>query len=139
MPNEEIVNIIRGDVENGLQGMFGRRAEFSEQPVIVNPELDDGEQPFQSLAAVPWVYRCAHDGNFQGLFPTGKELEIHGVTFVDNRGGQQQLYRYVDWLGVVNQLGLDVSWRVPVDEAQYRSIRDRINAEGDESDEHDES
>jgi hypothetical protein len=138
MPNKEIFRIVADDVTQGLQGMFGSRAEFDE-PVIVNSDLDDGDQPIQSLAAVPWIYRCVHDGNFQGLFQTGTELEIHGVTFVDNRGGQQQLYRYIDWLGVVNQLGLEVSWRVPVDEPQYRSIRDQINAEHDESDEHDES
>ena len=129
MPNNEIVQIIRDDITSALQGMFGTRVDFSEEPVIVNPQLDDGEQPAQNLAPVPWIYRCVHDGNFMGLFRTGKELEIHGVTYFDNRVGRQVLHRYIDWLGVVNQLGLDVSWRVPVDEDQYRSGRDQIIAE----------
>jgi hypothetical protein len=141
MPNAEIAQIVKEDVVYGLQGVFGRRVEFDEEPVIVNPALDDGdaEQPIQSLTAVPWIYRCLHDGDFQGLFRTGKELEIHGVTFVDGRGGSQMLHRYVDWMGVVNQLGLDVSWRVPVDEDQYRRVRDQLNAEREEREESDES
>jgi len=55
------------------------------------------------------------------------ELEIHGVTFVDNRKDEVALYRYVDWMGVATQLGLEVSWRVPVDEVQYRAVLDTLD------------
>ena len=134
MPNQEIVRIVLDDVTHGLESSFGRRGDSSDEPVIVHPDLDDGDQPLQNITAVPWIYRCVHDGDFQGMFITGKELEIHGVTLVDGRGDTQVLYRYVDWLGVVNQLGLDVSWRVPVDLDQYRRGRDQLNADREESD-----
>ncbi|MBV8950425.1 MAG: hypothetical protein JOZ99_06090 [Actinobacteria bacterium] len=73
-----------------------------------------------AVAAVPWEYRCVHAGAFQGLFPTGRELRIPGVTLVDYRGEEPMFARYVDWAAVIEQLGLTVSWRVPVDEEQYR-------------------
>ena len=134
MPNQRILQTVSDDVTNGLKGSFGRRAESDEEPVVVHPELDDGnqdggeDQPVPRLIAVPWIYRCVHDGDFQGLFRTGRELEIHGVTFVDGRTGTDVLARYVDWMGVVNQLGLDVSWRVPVDLDEYQRGKDMMRA-----------
>ena len=114
MPNQEIVRIVLDDVTHGLGGSFGPRGgDSSDEPVIIHPDLDDGDQTLLNITAVPWIYRCVHDGDFQGMFITGKELEIHGVTLVDGRGDTQVLYRYVDWLGVVNQLGLDVELARP--------------------------
>ncbi len=49
------------------------------------------------------------------------------MTIVDNRKGETMLRRYVDWIGVIAQLGLDNSWRVPVTEAEYRAGRDRAD------------
>ena len=128
MANEEALRIVRYDIQHGLGHMFGPRG-LQEESVIVNPDLDDAEESIGStvLSAVPWIYRCVHDGDCEGLFQTGMELEIHGVTFVDNRKDEVALYRYVDWMGVATQLGLEVSWRVPVDEVQYRAVLDTLD------------
>ena len=128
MASEEILRIVRSDIEQGLGPMFGPR-EVQGEAVIVNPDLDDEEESIGSerLTAVPWIYRCLHDGDFEGLFPTGVDLDIHGVTFVDNRKEELVLFRYVDWMGVATQLGLEVSWRVPVDEVQYRKVLDELD------------
>ena len=65
-----------------------------------------------------------------GIRPTNNPLEIHGVTFVVDRGGEPpQLYRYVDWMGVATQIGLEVSLRVPLDEEQYRNLNTVLNEE----------
>jgi len=122
MPNGEILHVVQEDVMNGLRTMFSPDGK-PEEAVIVNPNLDDGVLiGNEKLAAVPWIYSCIHDGQFLGMFRTDRRLKIHGVTFVDNRRGETLMHRYVDWMGVANQLGLEVSTRVPVDQAQYRKV-----------------
>src|SRR5438105_1929464 len=103
MANGEVFDLVAGDVENGLGTMFGPDPPEGERPVIVHPEFE-GEHPIgnDEIAAVPWIYRCKHDGDFLRLFPTARHLEIHGTTFVDNRRGETLMWRYVDWLGVIN-------------------------------------
>jgi hypothetical protein len=123
MPNGEVVQLVQEDVLNGLRGMFGPDGK-PEEAVKVNPNLDDDGALIgdERLAAVPWIYSCIHDGDFLGMFRSDLPLQIHGVTFVDNRKGETLMHRYVDWMGVANQLGLEVSTRVPVDESQYRKV-----------------
>jgi len=119
MPNDEIFNLVALDITDGLGSMFSAR---DDQPVVSPSKFDDPRVIGDgAVAAVPWVYRCQHTGDFEGLLPTNRPIDIHGVTLVDNRDGATVCYRYVDWLGVVNQLGLEVSWRVPVNEEQYRN------------------
>jgi SnoaL-like polyketide cyclase len=117
--DDESFEFVRDDLTTGLAGVFeplddsdetfGVREQLESQEVIANA----------AVAAVPWVYRCRHVGEFQGLFPTGRELRIDGVTIVDRSGGEPLFYRYIDWAGVIAQLGLTVSPRIPVTEAEY--------------------
>jgi hypothetical protein len=78
---------------------------------------------------VPWIYYRRHDGDFQGMVRTERNVDIHGVTFVDNRGDETVLHRLVDWTGVLTQVVVEVSWRVPVNEEQYRANRRRLREE----------
>lgn len=127
MPNDEIFELVAKDITDGLGTMFAGIEE--DTPVIPHPAFDEARVVGnEEVAAVPWVYRCVHTGNFNGLFKTGRRLDIHGVTLVDNRPRFADpprptvCYRYVDWMGVATQLGLEVSWRVPVDEDQYSAV-----------------
>jgi hypothetical protein len=122
--SDESFAIVSDDVTAGLRDIFepnGSNAvtvakAFSDTEVISNKEI----------FAVPWSYRCRHTGDFHGVFPTGRYLEIQGVTFVDHRGGDTLLHRYVDWGGVVGQLGISVSGRIPVTEEEYQFGRERL-------------
>jgi hypothetical protein len=125
MANEELLEIIAQDVMGGLQDMFGPDPAQT-RSVVVHPEFADEELPRNDrIAPLPWIYYCVHDGDFEGLAPTQRKLQIHGVTFVDNRNKERgtQYHRLVDWMGVVTQLGLQVSWRTPVDLQQYITAR----------------
>jgi hypothetical protein len=121
--DDETFALAREDVTAGLSSIFaplegadevfGVREGLDEQEVITNA----------STAAVPWVYHCRHVGTFQGLVPTGRALRIDGVTVVDRSGDEPLFYRYIDWTGVIAQLGLMVSTRIPVTEEEYRAAR----------------
>jgi hypothetical protein len=123
---EDALQRVRGDIGKGVGEVFG---PFDEAAVTVPEGLEhliaDTEG---AVVAVPWIYSCRHIGNFKGLLPTDRPIEMHGVTFVNFTEGEDTpvFHRYIDWLGVVNQLGLEVSWRVPVDEDQYREGRRRM-------------
>ena len=130
MANGEIFDLVANDITDGLGSMFSGEGD---PPVIPHPSFDEARVIGDGdVAAVPWVYRCRHTGDFNGLFKTDRPLEIHGVTLVDNRPlradppGPNLCYRYVDWMGVATQLGLEVSWRVPVDEEQYSRVLDEL-------------
>jgi len=123
---DEALQRVRRDIAKGIGDVFG---PFEESAVTVPENLEKLIADTQgSVVAVPWIYRCQHIGNFKGLLPTDRAIEMHGVTFVNFTQGEETpvFHRYVDWLGVVNQLGLEVSWRVPVDEEQYREGRSRL-------------
>lgn len=130
MDSDESFAIVQRDIVAGLGEVFTAvKADDGDDvdAVRVADRFRDEEVITNELvAAVPWVYSCRHTGDFNGLFRTGRSLEIKGVTFVDRRDGQVMLHRYVDWEGVIQELGLSVSWRVPVTEEEYLAGRERV-------------
>jgi hypothetical protein len=110
--------IVQDDLRQGLGHIFETETDDA---VRVTDDLREEETIGNgTIFAVPWVYEGRHVGDFQGLYPTGRMLRIEGVTLVDQRGGETLLRRYVDWASVIGQLGLHVSWRIPVTEEEYR-------------------
>lgn len=109
------------DVVDGLKDTFTQRDEDTADSFRVNVRFEEEEEFIgdNRIVAVPWTYYCRHTGDFHGLFRTGRELQIEGVTLVDYRTGVTLLHRYVDWAGVIVQLGLEVSGRIPVTEEEY--------------------
>jgi hypothetical protein len=122
--SDESFSVVDDDITNGLGDIF---EPISSRAVSVAQAFRDTETITNTeITAVPWTYQCRHVGDFNGIFPTGRNLEIQGVTFVDNRGGRTLLHRYVDWAGVFTQLGMAVSARVSVTEEEYAFGRDRL-------------
>lgn len=128
MDSDESFAIVQKDIIAGLGEVFAadNDGDDSDAVRVADRFRDEEVITNEAVAAVPWVYRCRHTGDFNGLFRTGRSLEIKGVTFVDRRGGQLLLHRYVDWEGVIAQLGLSVSWRVPVTEDEYKAGREPV-------------
>ena len=110
------------DVVEGLRASFSPRDADESESFRVSHHFDDDDGDAignDRVLAVPWSYNCVHTGDFQCLFPTGREIQIDGVTLADYREGDLMLHRYVDWGGVIVQLGLEVSGRIAVTEDEY--------------------
>jgi hypothetical protein len=110
---------VERDVVKGLGDTF---APIGDPAISVQHDYRE-RMGDSEVVPVGWIYRCRHSGDFQGLFPTNRELEIHGMTVVDYTRDRERpmFHRYVDWLGVITQLGLSVSWRIPVTEDEHRA------------------
>lgn len=60
-------------------------------------------------AAGQWIMRGTNTGNFMGLPPTGKKVQLHGCDFITVKGGKvQSVIGYFDSAAVPRQLGLNV-------------------------------
>jgi hypothetical protein len=120
--DDNTFGLVKGDILDVIGNVF---TSDDDDAFDVADEFRDSETIRNTdLIAVPWTYRCYHTGDFQGLFPTWRELTIEGVTVIDTRGAAPMLRRYIDWLGVLTQLGVDVSLRLPVTEEEYNREND---------------
>jgi hypothetical protein len=120
--SEASFDTVMKDVAAILGDSFSpRHAEDDDEPAFRVSKHFKGAEVISNdqVAAVPWTYLCKHTGDFQCLFPTGRDVTIEGLTLVDSREGETVLHRYIDWMGLASQLGLEVSWRVAVTEAEY--------------------
>ena len=71
------------------------------------------------MVAVEWAFAGVHSrADFNGLRASGRNVDVRGITLfqaVDVEGGQRLGFRrYVDWARVFAQLGLTLSWRIPL-------------------------
>jgi hypothetical protein len=119
--------VVMHDVVTGLGDSFTPRFGDAAESFRVAERFEEADViGNDQIAAVPWTYFAVHSGDFLCLFPTNREVTIQGMTFVDNRKDDPVLHRYVDWTGVIVQLGLEVSWRIPVTEEEYAFGRARV-------------
>lgn len=126
--SDDSFTTVMNDVVAGLADSFTPRHadDDDEEPFRVNKYFKDVPViSNEQVVAVPWTFLCKHTGDFQCLFPTGRDVTIEGITLVDSRDGDTTLHRYVDWLGLTVQLGLEVSWRIAVTEDEYEFGRER--------------
>ena len=113
MDRDQAVELVREDVERGVGRWLPADSPLE---IGVSGELSDA-----AFTAVQWVHRGRNAGAgsdpFIGLAPTGTEVEVHGVTLIEEIDGGPVLFRrYVDWVGVFDQLGLAVNGRLAVSE-----------------------
>jgi hypothetical protein len=123
-----IEELVRRDIQRGLAGQNirpdGKRASSDEQPQGSFTPIsrsnqaggDDGILYANAITggaftAVEWAFQCQHTAPFAGVPPTYRELTIYGVTIVRQRGEKTTFRRYVDWSGVMSELGVTASFR----------------------------
>jgi predicted ester cyclase len=86
-----------------LQGIRMWNAAFSDTRFTIEEQIAEGDK-----VATRVVMRSTHNrGEFQGLPPTGKQIEMDGISIERIKDGQI-VERHVnsDWLGIMQQLGL---------------------------------
>ena len=94
---------------DGLQA-FSRalRAAFPDWHSTPEELIAEGD-----LVAERWTGRGTHQGEFQGIAPTGRQVDVPGVVFYRVQAGQIVEFRgSFDMLRMLQQLGA-TSWRAP--------------------------
>jgi hypothetical protein len=100
-----LVEVVRQDVLAGFASLLSEPAFALDGPIAALGALVDGD-----LAVVGWVLGGVDDQEgFATMWPTGKHVEVRGVTIIDRRGGADterwRFARHVDWNGLNAQLG----------------------------------
>lgn len=112
MDPDRAIALAREDIDGGVGRWLPASAELQ---VELSGQVGDS-----AFTAVRWVHRGTNTGTddpFLGLAPTGDEVEVHGITLVEDRGdGEPVFHRFVDWVGVFDQLGMAVGGRLTVSE-----------------------
>jgi hypothetical protein len=125
MPDSEIVKSVVTSIEEDIRDGLGDALQFVDfQRDLEGSGLapDDLVATASELVAVPWIYRCVHVGEFLGVPPTYVQLEIRGTTFVRATSTQSAnwvYYRYIDFIGVLHQMGVSTTTRPALTPEQY--------------------
>ena len=69
----------------------------------------------EDSVAMAYTLTGTHEGEFQGIAPTGRKIEVRGVQIGRFENGQiVERWGSTDQLGIVQQLGADVSSKGPL-------------------------
>jgi hypothetical protein len=124
--NDDAVNIVRNDIEDGLRDVLPGRGDDAFQ-VLENAErrpitnfVDGQDAEFTTVQVVPWQYTGAHVGELLGVPPQPgqpKELTVEGVSLVETNtdGEVVNLTRFVDWTKTLEDLHVRIYARPVVD------------------------
>lgn len=89
------------DVAAGL-GPLLQQLDFA----FVGPFTERGALVDAPYVVVEWRYTGVDNGDgFNGMWPTGKQVVVPGLTIVDTSPDQWLFHRHVDWNTVNSQLG----------------------------------
>ena len=81
-------------------GMFS--AAFSDQEYTIEDQIAEGDR-----VATRVTWRATHSGDFQGLAPTGKRIEMSGIAIERIKDGRiVERWLNHDQMGLMQQLGL---------------------------------
>jgi steroid delta-isomerase-like uncharacterized protein len=79
-----------------------RVTAFPDQHTTIDDLIGEGDQVVKR-----WTWRGTHQGDFQGIPPTGKQVTIQGVSvYRINNGKIAEVWWGYDSLGVLQQLGV---------------------------------
>ena len=94
-------DLARRDLEEGLR-------QFS----FARFDIQDDLSPAAGVDVVAWEAAAEHVGAWMGAPATRLPVVIQGVTFIKHdEDGQPRFRRYIDWLDLFNQLGLNGAMR----------------------------
>lgn len=126
--HESIVEVAKVAVEEDIRGGFEGVLEAS-APTPFAFELEGSALEAKDIAAVsdslvvvPWVFHCTHVGSFLGVPATFVDLDLRGATFVHVDGTDSNawlMYRYIDYAGALQQMGVSIVQRPVLSPEQY--------------------
>jgi steroid delta-isomerase-like uncharacterized protein len=90
------------DAENFNQIVDAFAAGFSESRFDLDDEFAEGDK-----VVARWTYHAVHNGAFQGIPPTGKQVAMTGITILRLTDGKiVENTVNMDQLGLLQQLGV---------------------------------
>jgi hypothetical protein len=132
MPQDEAIiesalALVERDIREGFEGTLDAEGPNAFVIGLHGATLDVTELVAPSDSAVvpvPWTFRCRHNGMFLGIPATLIEMDLRGTTFVLPRGDdaeQWMLFRYIDYLSVLHQMGVSTSVRPALTQEEYEN------------------
>ena len=116
----EAIDLVRRDVEQGIgswliadddvEGAGFRIQERFERDGGLLGNEDTGTN------AVPWAFRGRHDRDVMGFLPTGRIIDVEGVTIIHETDDGERYARFVDWVGALAQMGVGLFNRPVLDD-----------------------
>jgi steroid delta-isomerase-like uncharacterized protein len=88
------------------------RSGFSDTHIVVEDQVAEEDK-----VVTRWMATGTHDGDFWGLAPTGKRVEITGMEIARISGGKiAEIWDNYDVMGLMQQIGALPSGAVPSEE-----------------------
>jgi hypothetical protein len=116
----EALALVRDDVERGMGAWLLADDEIDGAGFRLLEPFDSEEVPINSTqtgtVVIPWAWRGRHDGDVMGFAPTGRVIDVHGVTLVRDTDDGPTYSRFVDWVSALGQMGVGLFSRPIVDE-----------------------
>lgn len=116
----EALALVRDDVERGMGEWLRADTGIDGSGFRLLEPFDAEEVPINSTqtgtVVIPWAWLGRHDGDVMGVTPTGRVIEVHGVTLVRDTDDGPRYSRFVDWVSALGQMGVGLFSRPVIDE-----------------------
>lgn len=116
----EALAMVEEDVKNGMGDWLRAADEVEGAGFRLLEPFDREEVPINSsqtgTVVIPWAWRGRHDGDVMGFAPTGRVVDVHGVTLVRDTDDGPKYSRFVDWTSVLAQMGVGLFSRAVLDD-----------------------
>lgn len=131
MPETDVaLELVQQDVTANLAAWL--EPQSNDQGFAVLRDDDDDEDDLAHLhssqrgdVAVPWTWTGVHRGiegdddrDVMGYQPTGRTIQVRGVTIVSDRGVEPTYARFVDWVSALAELGIPLAAQPVIDVGQ---------------------
>ncbi|MGH9275341.1 MAG: hypothetical protein ACRDZU_11905 [Acidimicrobiales bacterium] len=116
----EALALVRDDVERGMGDWLRADEEIDGAGFRLLEPFDVEDVPINSAqtgtVVIPWAWVGRHDGDVMGFTPTGRVIDLHGVTIVRDTDDGPRYSRFVDWVSALGQMGVGLFSRPVIDD-----------------------
>jgi hypothetical protein len=116
----EALELVMDDVERGMRAWLSVDDDLEASGFRLLEPFDREPDQFRNdetgTAVIVWAYRGRHAGDIMGIVPTGRIIDVHGVTIVRDTEEGPRYSRFVDWITALGEMGVGLFSRPIIDE-----------------------
>lgn len=116
----EALAMVEEDIRTGIGEWLRAHDDIPGAGFRLLEPFDNEEVPINSAqtntVVIPWAWRGRHDADVMGFAPTGRIVDLHGVTLVRDTDTGPGFSRFVDWTSALAQMGVGLFSRAVIDE-----------------------